>query len=217
MKAIAVWVLAAGVLATSGGELAVASQGGAYEHTDRMVPIYRLGNGEDDIHCMLMPELPDSDICATHQWMSTLYKDCSDAEFDCIFDDYNVMAVPRRTLVAGETYRAFGATLTVERCFDERECKIAMITSTCADAAVCSCRRADVGQTKVVFYSSAERGVTAFYSTAVSLADAAKIGLDEAMLEDSIPLRTFVLQADKGFLRMPVDMRPARLRTDCDD
>jgi hypothetical protein len=128
---------------------------------DRQQEMYRLGDGRDTIACTYAPDL---DVCASRGLLGSLYFGCSDQQFDCVFDGFNVMAVPKGDLVAGQTYTVFGAALTVERCFgEEQSCDIAMISSICSDDPVCSCRRADIGRTRMTFYFSRERGVTAFF------------------------------------------------------
>jgi hypothetical protein len=49
------------------------------------------------------------------------------------------------------------------------------------------------------FYFSRELGVTTFYTTG----DFGAIGVDSKMLADAIPLMTYSLVAEKGFLRAP--------------
>lgn len=176
--------------------------------------LYKMGDGRDAIGCSTSP---DGDLCATSIWPRLSFKDCSDEQYACVFDNYNVVAVPRDTLMAGQSYTVFGAALTVERCFGNNEsCETAMISSTCFDDAVCSCRRAEVGKTKVTFYYSRDLGVTAFYTAAAGTAhELGKAGANIDELNDAIPLRTFVLVAEKGFLRAPLSVRAAKLVKDC--
>jgi hypothetical protein len=69
----------------------------------------------------------------------------------------------------------------------------------------------------MTFYFSRERGVTAFFPEATGTADdLARQGADASELDDEIPLRTFVLVAEKGFLRAPLNLRISKLRTNCE-
>jgi hypothetical protein len=61
------------------------------------------------------------------------------------------------------------------------------------------------------FYFSRELGVTTFYTTA----DLAAIGVDSKMLVDAIPLMTYFLVAEKGFLRARLALRRATSDTKC--
>lgn len=55
--------------------------------------LYKRGDSRDTISCQL---LLAPVICATSSGLVTpLYYDCSDAQFDCVFDTLNVMAVPK--------------------------------------------------------------------------------------------------------------------------
>lgn len=178
--------------------------------------MYRLGDGRGTIGCTYDPDL---DFCASPGTFASLYFGCSDQQFDCVFDGFNVMAVPKGDLIAGQTYTVFGAMLTVERCFGEKlSCDIAMISSICSDDTVCSCRRADVGRIKMKFYFSRELGITAFFPEATGTADdLARLGTDASELNDETPLRTFVLVAEKGFLRAPLNLSVSKLMMNCED
>jgi hypothetical protein len=177
--------------------------------------IYSRGDGLDAIGCSLDPDL---DACVSSDWRGYVFRDCSNEEFACVFDGFNVMAVPKHRLVPKQSYTVFGSVLTVDRCFGEQaQCEQALISSVCADEGVCSCRRAGIGKTRAKFFYSHELGITAFYAeSAGSSADIARIGTDESELKDAIPLRTYVLGADKGFLRRPLKMRTAKLKTGCE-
>jgi hypothetical protein len=61
------------------------------------------------------------------------------------------------------------------------------------------------------FYFSEVLGITTFYS----VSDAASLGLDSDELNDLIPLFTFVLAADKGFLRKPLALSKATQTAEC--
>jgi len=178
------------------------------------VEIYKRGDGHDSSGC---EKSPARDICASHEEFGYLFADCSDDKFECVFDDNNVFAVPKLGFATGQTYSVFGATLTVDRCFGERgQCNVAMISSMCADDAVCSCRDAEIGKTKAIFYYSSELGITAFYVTAPKIQEGgSKSATDSAELDDAIPLRTYVLASGPGFLREHWNMRAAKFRTRC--
>jgi hypothetical protein len=60
-------------------------------------------------------------------------------------------------------------------------------------------------------YFSRELGVTAFYTTS----DVSSIGVDSKMLADAIPLITYILVAEKGFLRAPLALKRATSATNC--
>lgn len=139
-----------------------------------------------------------------------VYFDCSDEEFECLFNSSDVLAVPKAGLTLGKKYSAFHANLTVEQCFDDQAtCAIAMIRSECTDAQVCGCRSAVKGR-KTIFYFSRELGVTAFYTVGEP-----PTGVDSKMLADSVPLLTYVLVAKEGFLRAPLSLRRATSATNC--
>jgi len=79
-----------------------------------------------------------------------------------------------------------------------------------------SCRLAEIGKTKAIFYYSSELGITAFYTTAPDTRESSpKSTVDLAELEDTIPLRTYVLASRSGFLREHWNIRAAKLRTQC--
>jgi hypothetical protein len=171
--------------------------------------MYRRGDGQDAIQCQggLVPKMCGSVGMTTKQ----IYFDCSDEEFECLFNATDVLAIPRPGFALGQRYSAFGANLTVERCFgDQASCEIALIKSECADARSCNCRSAVQGRA-IKFYFSREMGVTAFYTTG----DFSSIGVDSKMLADAIPLMTYVLVAEKGFLHTPLALRRANADTKC--
>jgi hypothetical protein len=182
--------------------------------TPSRVEIYQRGDGRDSVGCT---STPDRDVCSSREEFGYLFADCSDNEFECVFNEDNVFAVPKMGFVAGQKYSVFGATLTVERCFGEKNtCKVAMISSMCADDAVCSCRLAEIGKTKAIFYYSTELGVTAFYATAPKVQEGgSKSTFDAGELDDAIPLRTYVLASRSGFLREHWNIRKAKFKTQC--
>jgi hypothetical protein len=178
-----------------------------------LVDLYHRGDGQDLIKCM---RTPDRDVCASDDELGYQFSDCSSDEFDCVFDYYNVFAVPKQGLVPGQEFNAFGARLTVERCFgDTSRCSVAMISSTCASDAVCSCRIAEIGKTRAIFYYSSELGITAFYTTAPENQKKQPQPAIDAELDDAIPLRMYVLTTGPGFLREHWKIRAAKFQTQC--
>jgi hypothetical protein len=144
-----------------------------------------------------------------------IYLDCSDAQFECLFNG-NVLAIPKTGgLTLGQKYSAFGASLTVEQCFLNLDpCELAMIESECAAPRTCGCRSGS----RAVFYFSRERGITAFYRIAdppSGMGEPPK-GIDpKKLMTDAIPLLTYVLVAEKGFLRTPLSLRRATPAAGC--
>jgi hypothetical protein len=186
-----------------------------YDHEPISIPksgvIYRQGDGKDAIQCQggNVPRMCGSVGFTTKQ----IYFDCSDQQFECVFNaaGADVLAIPRGGLNLGQHYSAFGANLTVERCFgDQIACEMALITSECADTSNCGCR-SEVRGRRTKFYFSQELGVTTFYTTS----DLSSLGVDAKLLADAIPLMTYVLVADKGFLRAPMALRKATLSSIC--
>jgi hypothetical protein len=171
--------------------------------------IYRRGDGREAIQCQggRVPSMCGSVEINAEQ----IYYDCSDERFECLFNAADVLAIPKTGLTLGQQYAVFGANLTVERCFgNQASCEVALIKSECTDARTCSCRSSVRGRT-MKFYFSRELGVTTFYTTS----DVSLIGVDSKMLEDTIPLMTYVLVAEKGFLRTPLALRRATSDTNC--
>jgi len=160
--------------------------------------MYMRGDGLEAIQCQ-GGNVPT--MCGSVEIMGEqIFSDCSDEQYECIFNTADVFAIPRAGLTPGQDYRVFGAKLRVERCFGEKGgCEVAMIKSECADEQTCSCRSAVRGRT-TTYYFSQELGITTFYS----IGDATSLGVDSKMLADAVPLVTFVLTADKGFLRTPL-------------
>lgn len=141
---------------------------------------------------------------------SLLYLDCSDARFECLYDTSDVLAVPKAGLAPGQRYTAFGAEFVVDRCFgDQPSCEIALIRSTCTDASTCRCRPSGPNRS-LTFYYSRERGITSFYP--IGLPEVP--GVDAQLRADAAPLLTYVLVAERGFLRAPLALRPAESRRD---
>jgi len=98
------------------------------------VEIYQRGDGRDSIGCINLRILISARLAKSSDTYSPTVPD---HEFECVFDDNNLIAVPKQGFAAGETYSVFDATLTVERCFGEKDpCEVAMISSMCADEAV---------------------------------------------------------------------------------
>ncbi|MEJ0037663.1 MAG: hypothetical protein WDO68_16585 [Gammaproteobacteria bacterium] len=171
--------------------------------------MYKRGDGRDAIQCHAGP-VP-SDCGPVNPLEMPIIFDCSDEQFECVFNSADVMAVPRAGLTLGQKYTAFGANLTVEQCIGaEGSCEIAVIRSECADAQICSCRSPFPGRT-TAFSFSREKGILTFHS----VVDPAAAGLDPKVLPDVIPLLTYFLVAKKGFFRTPVALEKATLVTDC--
>lgn len=171
--------------------------------------MYRRGDGLEAIQCQgsHVPRMCGSAEITSEQ----IYSDCSDEQFECLFNATDVLAIPRAGLESGQKYTVFGANLLVERCFgDQASCEIALIRSECGDTQTCRCRSTVRGRT-MRFYFSRELGVTTFYATG----EIAAIGIDSKMLTDAIPLMTYVLVAEKGFLRAPLALPRATLDTNC--
>jgi hypothetical protein len=171
--------------------------------------IYIRGDGRSHLQCQggKTPSMCGS-IESTGQ---QTYYDCSDEQFDCVFDGVNVFAVPKAGFSVGQTYRVFGAVLSVKRCYrDQALCDTAVVTSECAEKQICRCR-SSLKAAKATFYFSREFGIVNFHSTA-QLSD---IGVDAEMQADAVPLLTYVLVAEKGFLRIPLALPRATLRTKC--
>jgi len=176
------------------------------------VDLYRRGDGGESIVCM---RAPDRDVCASSDQLGNQFSDCSDADFECVFDYYNVFAVPKKGVALGQEFEVFGAALKVERCFGEaNQCEMAMISSHCAAGAECACRVTDVGETRGVFYYSKEEGITAFYTTLPKDQHVGS-GAETAASDDAIPLRIYVLAAESGFLRERWNIRAAKTRARC--
>lgn len=169
--------------------------------------MYIRGDGRAGIMCSLSSPTECGDL-DTFGMTEQIFLDCSDEEFQCLFNRADVLAIPRSGLVEGQEYTAFGANLTVERCFgEEGSCEIAMIKSKCKDSQTCSCRSEVLNRT-TTFYFSNELGVTAFYTVG---AHPFEIDPQRAtqLVTDSIPLLTYVLVAEKGFLRTDLPLRRA--------
>jgi hypothetical protein len=171
--------------------------------------MYVRGDGREAIECGIGSVPTECGSVEISGVAEQMYLDCSDEQFECLFNTADVLAIPKAGLTQGQKYTAFGANLTVERCFmDQDSCEVALIRSECGDAQTCSCRSAVPGRT-TTFYFSRELGVTAFYT----IAEPAAVGVDSKMLTDAIPLLTYVLVAEKGFLRAALSLPRASL--DC--
>ena len=160
--------------------------------------LYKRGDGRDAIQCHA-GSVP-RDCGPVNMLEMPIIFDCSDKQFECLYNSADVIAVPRAGLALGQKYSVFGANLTVEQCIgDEGACQIALIKSECADAQSCSCRSVAPGRT-MRFSFSGERGVLTFYSAV----DPAAAGMGPKVLPDVIPLLTYFLVAEKGFFRTPL-------------
>jgi hypothetical protein len=172
------------------------------------VDMYKRGDGRETISCRIGSP---GDCGSRELGPELLYSDCSDEQFLCLMSTADVLAVPKAGLKPGQEYSVFGAKLAVERCFgDQATCEVAVISSRCADAEICTCRSSLKGRT-TRFYYSRELGVTAFYTVAGD----ARVGMDAAMLADALPLLTYVLVAEKGFLNAPLSLRRASIKAGC--
>lgn len=169
--------------------------------------IYKRGDGRAIVECRGSP-VPNQ--CASLDKSGVtdqVYLDCSNDQFECLFNTSDVLAIPKAGLASGQKYTVFGANLTVERCFgDQGACEIAVIRSECADAQICTCRSAVPGRI-LTFYYSHDFGVTAFYA----IARPTEVRLDSSTLSDAIPLLTYTLVAEKGFLQAPSSLGKATL------
>jgi hypothetical protein len=177
---------------------------------EKQVVLYKRGDGGEAIRCWL---LLTPVICAsTDDLSSSLFFDCSDEQFECVFDTVNAMAVPRAGLVSGQKYSIFGSNLAVERCFGDRgSCDMALISSRCADESGCTCRRAGLNS-KTLFYFSKDRGITSYYTTSDDPSELSAKGIDPSLLADSIPLVTYFLVAERGFFRTPLALEKSSSR-----
>jgi hypothetical protein len=171
--------------------------------------MYKRGDGRETIQCRA---IQPRNICETLSAPVLLYFDCSDTQFECVFDTMDVLAIPRAGLALGQQYSVYGAKLTVERCFgDQTSCTTALISSKCVESLTCSCRSGTTAST-AFFYFSRDIGVTAFYSAPDISPD---LGIDAKMRADFIPLVTYALVAEKGFLRAPLTLDRTRLDSNC--
>lgn len=171
--------------------------------------MYRRGDAGDVIQCQGSP-LPK--ICGSVDISAAeMFSDCSTAEFECLFNNADVMAVPKTALSPGQKYKVFGATLTVEQCFAvQTPCAVALIRSECADPKDCECRSPLPGR-QAHFYFSQEFGVLSYYA----INDPATTGLDAKQVADSRPLVTYNLVAQKGFFRKPLALPKATQVGNC--
>jgi hypothetical protein len=174
-----------------------------------MEDMYKRGDGRDTIQCRA---IRPRNICGALTTPSLIYFDCSDANYDCLFDSTDVLATPKSPLVLGQRYQVFGSELTVERCFGPNDsCDVAMISSRCSSGSDCNCRSTIPGRA-TVFYFSTEKGITAFRAVADIPASS---GLDPKAVSDAAPLTTYVLVEESGFLRTTLSLDRAKPRTGC--
>jgi hypothetical protein len=176
------------------------------------VVVYDRGDKEDAISCS---HGDGRDYCMSKDSIGFSFSDCSDDKYNCVFDRFNVFAVPKQSLKKGLTFEVFGATLTVERCFGDSEtCDLAMISSVCANDAVCSCRLIGTERSRSVFYFSSRYGITTFFTAIVeSDTQVPRVAAEE--IRDEIPLRTYVLAGESGFLREHWNLKTAKLMSEC--
>ncbi|HZF17533.1 MAG TPA: hypothetical protein VE046_16505 [Steroidobacteraceae bacterium] len=173
--------------------------------------MYKRGDGREVIECESRHVPGGCGSLETSGITEQVFSDCSDEQFECLFNSADVLAIPKAGLTVGQKYTAFGANLTVEQCFgDQASCGIAVIKSACADVQTCSCRSTVQGRA-TTFYFSRELGITAFYTIGAPAA----VGVDSKMLAEAIPLLTYVLVAEKGFLRASLALPRATLGTNC--
>ena len=172
--------------------------------------LYNRGDSREAVDCS-GGEIPRA--CGSRVLPAKIYFDCSDEQFECVFDTTFVMAVPRTGLSPAQKYSVFGSNLTVERCSGAGDsCEVAMVSSKCADAQTCSCRS---GMTPALyFYFVRNVGVTVFYSVTE---DGALSGPDTKLLMDIRPMYSYYLVGERGFLSMPMGLERANLRTNCRD
>jgi hypothetical protein len=177
--------------------------------------LYIRGDARAVIECSGGPAPRECGSVEVLSLSGEIYRDCSDAQFECLFNGV-VLAIPKTGgLTLGQKYSAFGASLTVEQCFLNLDtCELAMIKSECAVPGICGCRPGS----RAVFYFSRERGITAFYRIAEPPSGMGEPpnGIDlKKLMTDSIPLLTYVLVAEKGFLRTPLSLRRATPGSGC--
>lgn len=166
---------------------------------------YKRGDGET-IDCAHSQRVY---ACGSRNAPFFIYFDCSDEQFECVFDTSNVLAIPKAGPTLGQQYSVYGAKLTVERC--QHACKEALISSRCLEGLTCSCR-GGISDTTTYFYFSREIGVTAFYFVPDVSAEPER---DVKTLLQLVPLQTFVLVSEQGFLRAPLALGRMPLKTNC--
>jgi hypothetical protein len=165
--------------------------------------LYKRGDGGEIIACR---RVSNTDICISQEFPTPIFFDCSNALFDCVASPADVLAVPKVGISVGQHFFFFGASFSVERCFGEgKSCSLAMISSVCSDPVQCKCRSSLPGR-RTIFYFSGIYGVTAFYSVGDIPPGS---GIDPKWISDAIPLMTYSLVADKGFLRAPLVLERA--------
>ena len=166
--------------------------------------VYRKGDAGDAIQCQ-GGEVPKN--CGSISVLGAqTFTDCSTQQYECLFNEADVLAIPKKALSLGQKYTVFGATLTVERCFaaGQTPCAIALIRSECAGPKDCECRSPFPGR-KALFYFSPDLGVLSYYA----INDPTTIGFDSKWIADSLPMVTYNLVAEKGFFRTPLALPKA--------
>jgi hypothetical protein len=168
---------------------------------------YKSGDGET-IDCAHSRRVY---ACGSRSAPLFIYFDCSDEQFECVFDTSNVLAIPKAGLTLGQQYSVYGAKLTVERC--QHACKEALISSRCVEGLTCSCRGGGgISDITTFFYFSRDIGVAAFYFVPDVSPEP---GRDAKTLLELVPLQTFVLVSEQGFLRAPLALGRTPLKTNC--
>lgn len=159
---------------------------------DGFVTAYARADGRSEIRCLgdrFSAECGTEEI-GPEQW----FADCSDESFECVASNADIMAVPKAGLQSELRYRLRGVEFHVARCFDGPSCEQAMIVASCVDVAQCSCRPGWKEGRTTVFYHKTEIGVEAFYTLP------RRPELSEELLQDAVPLLTYNLRSDRGFL-----------------
>jgi hypothetical protein len=171
--------------------------------------MYKRGDGRDPIVCS---DLNSVQECAS-SGREASFIDCSDDRFACVLGASGVLATPKVGVIERQEYSVFGANLKVERCLGGgTSCETAVITSRCADPEICSCRYSSVN-TVTTFYFSPDMGITAFNT--VDHDSIAELGGDAKYLADVLPVVTYVLVAQEGFLKAPLALRRVEFQKTC--
>jgi hypothetical protein len=207
-SALKVWLLLSSVLLCACASGASPSHGNRESPTATNWDMYKAG-GRSTIQCQ---GLGIARLCGSMPSTTYMYFDCSNEQFECLFNSRDVLAIPRAGLSPGQTYSVFGATLKVERCFEARSgCQIFMISSTCSSDSDCEC--GPVKRRTIIYYTP-DRGVIAFYTVSDDPA-LSEMNVDAATLRDAIPILTFVLVAPEGFLKMPTALEKLAQNPTC--
>lgn len=171
--------------------------------------VYKRGDSGERVECQ---GFGVAELCGVTLGPLPTYSDCSDEQFLCLFDSASVFAIPRANLSLGQKFTVFGADLVVDQCFGgEDSCEVALISSKCLDLRTCGCWSGTEGTHH--FYFVKDVGVTVFYSLREK--GAGEGGEDAKALRNAIPLGSYYLVAERGFLVMPMALPRAAPRASC--